>query len=403
MFGVVFLWDKRNRYSIAPLIGSLEDFDWFKIEIVKEEDFLSLREHFLKKFNKVVYIFSFDTLHFIDFLERYGFIEKESEELFIAGGPHGSGSPLSILEAGFDVAVYGEGEEVLPELVFNFFKGKSIDGVKSIFIKKDGKLFFTGRRRDLDINLYKPFSIKYNFFVPIEIMRGCPNHCFYCQTPYFKGKVRWRSIEYILHFTEIVLRNGIRDIRFISPNAFNYPYGLDILLENLWKLIKSYGGRLFYGSFPSEVRPDWVNVENMSLLWNYTDTRRIVIGAQTGSERLLKLINRGHSVDDIINAVQISIDWGFEVDVDFIMGLPFEKVEDIERTVEIMEQIINLGGRIHLHTFMPLPQTPFASEKAGDIHPLYLEFINRYIGKGKIFGEWERQKIKALKFEKLLN
>ena len=200
-----------------------------------------------------------------------------------------------------------------------------------------------------------------------------------------------------------VLRNGIRDIRFISPNAFNYPYGLDILLENLWKLIKSYGGRLFYGSFPSEVRPDWVNVENMSLLWNYTDTRRIVIGAQTGSERLLKLINRGHSVDDIINAVQISIDWGFEVDVDFIMGLPFEKVEDIERTVEIMEQIINLGGRIHLHTFMPLPQTPFASEKAGDIHPLYLEFINRYIGKGKIFGEWERQKIKALKFEKLLN
>jgi len=43
MFGVVFLWDKRNRYSIAPLIGSLEDFDWFKIEIVKEEDFLSLR------------------------------------------------------------------------------------------------------------------------------------------------------------------------------------------------------------------------------------------------------------------------------------------------------------------------------------------------------------------------
>lgn len=77
--------------------------------------------------------------------------------------------------------------------------------------------------------------------------------------------------------------------------------------------------------------------------------------------------------------------------IDFIFGLPGEKQKDIEDSIKVMNELTKIGAKIHAHTFMPLPGTPFGKCMTGDINPYY-QFIKYAIPRGLIFGEFEKQK-----------
>ncbi|MFN4132671.1 MAG: TIGR04013 family B12-binding domain/radical SAM domain-containing protein, partial [Caldimicrobium sp.] len=247
---------------------------------------------------------------------------------------------------------------------------------------------------------------------PIEITRGCPFLCKYCQTPRLFGvKVRHRSIEKILFYDEALLKKGIRDLRFITPNAFAYGSSdgktlnleaLNLLLSELHKLTQIYNGRIFFGSFPSEVRPEHVNEETINLIKNYCANDNLVIGAQTGSEKMLEYLARGHTVEDVRRAVKLILKAGLKAKVDFIFGLPGESEDTLKETLSFMEELAHLGAIIHAHTFLPLPQTPFMKKTPGNLSPEILNFIKKYLPKGQIFGNWEKQRFLAEKISKEL-
>ena len=136
---------------------------------------------------------------------------------------------------------------------------------------------------------------------------------------------------------------------------------------------------------------------SISLLKKYAANDNIVIGAQSGSQKILDLCHRGHTVVDVYNAVKSSVKAGFIPNVDFIFGLPGETEEDIFLTIKTMKDLVNLGARIHAHTFMPLPQTPFSKANAGTIDTKIQKIINELVPKKIIHGNWKEQEKLAKK------
>jgi radical SAM superfamily enzyme YgiQ (UPF0313 family) len=202
----------------------------------------------------------------------------------------------------------------------------------------------------------------------------------------------------------------LTDVRFITPNAFSYGSfdgkSLNLTkLEDLLKQIRIIIGkksRLFLGTFPSEVRPEHVTNETLGILKKYADNDNITLGAQSGSQRILDLCHRDHSIEDIYNAVAITLKNNLKVNVDFIFGLPGEEEEDINLTISMMKELSNNEVRVHAHSFIPLPQTPFAKAPVKRVREIYKKEITKLISKGFAFGDWKKQEKLAIKIAKYM-
>jgi len=412
--GLILIETEVNKYSINALAGIIEFLDFKEVElfIIKcstREDYskvVSKIREALSEYKVVVVGFSFCTPELWESFSLISALKKEFEAekdrfFVIAGGPHPTGDRERTLLSGVDVVFVGEAEYSFSEYIKAILRGESIKKIKGIAFKEGNKVVFTGIPKQVNLDEYPPISFKYNRIGPIEITRGCPYGCFYCQTTrIFGSKVRHRSLEVVLKYVERMLERNLKDMRFITPNAFSYGSedgkklnleALEEFLKTLDTIVRKRGGRVFFGTFPSEVRPEHVTEETLGLLKRYTDNKSLIIGAQSGSDRVLKLCNRQHTVEDVIRAVKLCVKFGFKPKVDFIFGLPGETKEDIEATIEVIEKLIGMGAVIHAHTFMPLPQTPFAKEPPGKISPQVLRLINRLIGKGLLFGKWQEQ------------
>jgi radical SAM superfamily enzyme YgiQ (UPF0313 family) len=150
-------------------------------------------------------------------------------------------------------------------------------------------------------------------------------------------------------------------------------------------------GRVFLGSFPSELRPEQVSPEALRLLRRHCDNREVLVGAQSGSDRLLAAMDRGHGVEEVRRAVRLAREAGFEVAVDFIVGLPGETPDDLAASRRLMGELAGQGARIHGHAFLPLPGTPWRNEPPGRIEPETRLLLDRLASQGKAYGQWRRQ------------
>jgi B12-binding domain/radical SAM domain protein len=316
-----------------------------------------------------------------------------TDSIFIAGGPHPSGCPEETLKY-FDYVVIGEGEDTLPDLVRVLQKKGDPGEVKGIAYKNPdtGRITLTPERPHVNLDSYPCFDPK-KLRAPIEISRGCPWGCKYCQTPRLFGReVRHRSIDSILKNAQ-----HYNDLRFIASNAF--AYGSDGIYPRFDKVEKLLSAlhklpdkKIFFGTFPSEVRPEFVTEESVELVRKYCANDSLSLGAQSGSDRILKEIRRGHTVEDSISAVECCLEHDIMPAVDFIFGLPTETEEDQEKSLELVRWICEKGGTVRAHYMTPLPGTPYASSVPSDVS----DRVRRELGKlalgGKLTGYWEKHR-----------
>jgi radical SAM superfamily enzyme YgiQ (UPF0313 family) len=140
------------------------------------------------------------------------------------------------------------------------------------------------------------------------------------------------------------------------------------------------------------VRPEHVTGDTLELAREHVANRRLIIGAQTGSPRLLKEIKRGHTVEDILRACDLCKGSRFTPYFDFIFGLPGETRADEKETEKLIEELAGRGAIIHTHAFMPLPGTPLAGRRGPGITPTARAFLERMESRGKAFGKWREQR-----------
>ncbi len=403
----VVFYQKQNIYSFNALIAAIETehkLDDIEIYFIRgNENLYDDLEVINDSHETTVLGISFFTTQLWEISDLVKSLREKykNKVLFIAGGPHPTGDPEGTLNMGFDLVVRGEGEETLIDILINVKNNKNLNEVKGIaYLGKDGKLILTKKRKKIDLNKYPPLPSKHIKFGAVEITRGCPYACYFCQTPYILGTVpRHRSIKSICDAIKLLKEYEKTDIRFISPNAFSYGSHdgktlnlpiLEQLLINIKEIIEPEG-RIYFGTFPSEVRPEHVTEETLGLVLKYAANDNIVIGAQSGSQRILNSCNRGHSVEDVYKAVKLTIRAGLIANVDFIFNLPNETDEDINLTINFMKELSDMGAKIHTHTFMPLPLTVFANEAVKEINEKTRKIISELSSKGLAYGDWKKQ------------
>lgn len=413
----VLYYTKQNRYSYNALLGALEStdehlgIDVFFYDPKKKDD--TILDECLKNYRHVIFGVSFFTSQIWEVYKMILHLKEKYEDriVLIAGGPHPCGEPILTLDMGFDYVFVGEGEESINE----FFKAlrleEDIKTIQGIYSKDaQGKYIYERRKNMVELDRYFPFSEKYRKFGPIEISRGCPFACNFCQTTRIFGtKVRHRSVFFIEQLLLKMKKYGLKDFRAITPNALAYGSddGKCLNLDAVYMLLVAIKkalpeGRIFFGSFPSEVRPEHVTEESMKLLCQFVDNDNIIMGAQSGSQKILDLAHRGHLVNDVYNAVEICLKYNMTPNVDFMFGLPGETQDDIVQSIHVMNDLIEMGARIHAHTFMPLPKTPFSYKGRGKINDDIRKYIREHVNQGVIYGDWAEQAKLSKKIDKLL-
>ncbi len=398
---VVFVVEGYNRYSIAALAGILDqELPELPVTFVQSRVLPEQIEELARQHRRVVLAFSFMSPQLPQLLPILVELQSRPEHIImVAGGPHASGEPAGTLGMGFDVVVMGEGEVTFPTLLRRIFAGESYGDVPGIaYLADDGKLVCNPRGPCVDLDAYPPYSVKHNKLAAIEITRGCPWGCSFCQTTFFLGgRMRYRSVEQILHWLKLAREKvDMRFARFISADCFNYgsPDGRTPNLEPVEQLLCSVSALMgkentFFGSFPSEVRPESVSKEAIALVKKYAANDNIVIGAQSGSQRMLEAIHRGHTVEDVFNAAEIVVEAGLKCLVDFIFGMPGEAPEDRELTLEAIRRLTKIGAIINSHFFYPLPGTPLAHTVAGPPDPETLRFLENLTLQKYETGRWK--------------
>ncbi len=300
---------------------------------------------------------------------------REAPCTTIVGGPHATACPREVARYA-DHVVVGEGEYTLPRLLARIEEGTGgpVPGV----VTREGGL---PADHSVRLDAFPPFSVMKGY---IEISRGCPFGCAFCETPRIFGHaMRHRSIGAIATYAR-----RYRDVRLVSPNALAYGSdGRSPRPDKVERLLASLEGNIYFGSFPNEVRPEFVTDEALELIARYCSNTRVAFGIQSGSDRVLRRIGRGHTVADGIRAVELTLDHGLTPVVDFILGFPFETEEDEEATLGLIRQVAR-AGRVRVHAFLPLPGTPLAGAVPRPPGPRADRLLGRLALAGKLTGSW---------------
>ncbi|MDF2694316.1 MAG: hypothetical protein K0S65_2699 [Labilithrix sp.] len=326
--------------------------------------------------------------------------------LHIAGGVHATAEPLATLrDGGFDLVAIGEGEHTMVTIVDALRTGRDprdLPGTAHLD-PTSGRLVSHGPGERLPLDAYPPFNARYRKWNALEITRGCVYACSFCQTPYmFKARFRHRSVTDVRRHVDQMRGHGSRFVRFLTPTSLSYGSAdttpdLDAVDALLASVREGAGAdaKIFFGTFPSEIRPEHITPRALEIIARWCDNRTLVIGGQSGSDRILEQTRRGHTVDDVVRAVELCVAAGFRPDVDFLLGLPGEEEPDRVASMVLAERLVAMGARIHSHAFMPLPGTPLRDATPSTIEPETILAMARLESKGKAYGQWRRQVVTA--------
>ncbi|MFW9843796.1 MAG: TIGR04013 family B12-binding domain/radical SAM domain-containing protein [Candidatus Thorarchaeota archaeon] len=399
---LIFRTHSSSRYSVAALVGALElDHRLMDLDIQAPLD-LSMRsiQKAMEKGPTIVAqsVMSTQTRRVYgevrDIRDQFG-----DNVTIIGGGAHASIRPKELLANGFDYVVVGEGENAFPELIWYLMNDKDPSDLPYIVNKNTEEIPIPKELPIVNLDMYPPFALEMNILGPIEITRGCPFHCKFCSTPFLSGgKVRHRSIESITNWLRLAVeKSGFERTWFLSPNALCYGgHGRRAEPEKLEKLLKTVtrvGGldELFFGSFPSEVRPEFVTSSILEMLRSYVANDTIQIGLQSSSNRVLDLANRHHTVEQGMDAIRIALDTGFIPHVDMIFGLPGETKEELHDSVKLCYDLVEMGAKTHGHVFMPLPGSAFENMPPGRLDSESRRLLGELSRRKDMTGSWSTQ------------
>ena len=379
----------ENQLTFPAILYYLESHNYdkqFKIELIRNQKQLS---SFVAGGEPSLLLYSFMTTQIAAIFREISRINKVRNKAvkIIAGGSHTHGDPLCTLKIGFDYAFTGAVEMGFANFLERFLDGRLPDAPAIIHLD------------ELD-NLDRSFPLSkiMKTSPPLEITRGCYWNCSFCQTACQKTKHRSpKSIE--KYFRTLNERGHIGRINFICPSAFEYGskkggHSEISKIEELLNFFKQNGTKhLEFGIFPSETRPNTFSEELVKLVKRYCSNKQLTIGAQSGSDSLLKIIRRGHTVKDIMNACRLTIESNLQPHVDFIVGFPEETVLHRRETLSLMKELHRrYGVRAHLHYFIPLSGTTLADSQPRELDYRSLDIIEAYEKGGICTGWWRAGK-----------
>ena len=202
----------------------------------------------------------------------------------------------------------------------------------------------------------------------LTIQEGCDKFCHFCVVPYTRGPEYSRPFKNIISEAEMLIKNGSKEITFLGQNvnAYSYKDGpKEYRLSDLIKTLSNFNEieRVRYTtSHPKDMTDDLIDC--------YSDNKKLMpfvhLPIQSGSNKILKLMNRKHTVDYYLNIYEklIKINPEIKFSSDFIIGYPGENDADFKDTLRLLEKIKFINSFSFI--FSPRPGTKAADLEMND-------------------------------------
>ena len=303
------------------------------------------------------------TFTLIDVIKVIEIAKKINPQIkIILGGPHAHIYFKETLDIpGVDFVVLGEGEKPLLELLNNIGNPEELKKVKNLAFKYNDQIIITEYdeyNKSLDelpfparhlIPYKKYWSILSGNKVITTMFtsRGCPYQCTFCDRPNMGKLFRARSAENVVNEIEECLKMGIEEI-FIYDDTFTVDKQRVINICN--EIIK----RNLKFSWDIRARVDTVNQEILEKL-KQAGCTRIHYGVESGTEKILKVLNKGINLNQIKEAFNLTKKIGISTLAYFIIGCPTETKEDILETIKFAKKLNSDFVQVTLLT--PFPAT----------------------------------------------
>ena len=277
-------------------------------------------------------------------------VKKASPKVpVIVGGPHPSMVPEDVLKHEvFDYAVLHEGEISMVNLVNALAAGRAPTDVKGIAYRDgsgkvvrspgqeaikdlDAELPFPDREAVLDKNLYVPESYGLCF-----TSRGCPFECIYCDSPKFWGrKVRYRSPDNVIaEMVEVHGKFHTAYFKFYDDTwTLNQKRGIELCEAMIKAGLPAKGV-----TWQCTTRADCLG-DDLAKAMKAAGCAMVNIGLETASDRMLKVIKKGETREEIEAGVKLLQKHGVPVNLYVMMGLPTETEAEVEETMKFARDL----------------------------------------------------------------
>lgn len=289
--------------------------------------------------------------------------------LTVMGGPHISFCAEESLSAypELDIAVLGEGEQTLVEIAAAVEKGRNWHQISGLVFRQAGKIVSTGKRHPpIDVNtLESPARHllalgRYRALgMPISMTtsRGCPYSCIFCVGRKMVGaKVRYRDPVKVVDEMETLAGYGFCQIN-VADDLFtaNARHCLAVCDEILKRNLKV--------KWTSFSRVDTVSLKILQKM-KAAGCQAVSFGIESGNAQILKTIQKGITLSQVIEAVHLCNQVGLMPHGSFILGLPGETPETLKETLAFGEELKKLGVSYGFHLLAPFPGTKVRQDSA---------------------------------------
>ena len=210
----------------------------------------------------------------------------------------------------------------------------------------------------------------------LTIQEGCDKFCNFCVVPFTRGPEYSRPFNTILNEAESLIKSGVKEIILLGQNVNAYSYKTELKeyrISNILNELVKYSElkRIRYTtSHPKDMTDDLIDC--------YKTNKKLMpfihLPIQSGSNKILKMMNRKHTVEEYINIYEKlkKINKDIEFSSDFIISYPGETQKDYEETLNLIKKISFINS--YSFIFSPRPGTKAAN----------LELINEEISKERL-------------------
>ena len=307
--------------------------------------------------------------------------------LIFAGGPC-TLNPEPIADF-VDFFLIGEGEEAIEDIinVYKANKGSSRTEILKALSKIEGIYVPSLEQEKVKRRIVKdfdgapyplkpliPFIETVHDRAMLEIMRGCPRSCKFCQARAACAPLRTRKAGTLIKQAEELIKNtGYEELSLVSLSTSDHPK-----IDEIAKMLSSkFSSKMISISLPS-VRMDSFSIR---LAKEISKVRppSVTLAPEAGTERLRKHIGKDLTEEEIIQGATSAFEGGIEkIKLYFMIGLPGETDEDIQGIVDLCNKIARAGRDVFtatgknkkriritaaVSTFIPKPHTPFDREQ----------------------------------------
>jgi threonylcarbamoyladenosine tRNA methylthiotransferase MtaB len=258
-----------------------------------------------------------------------------------------------------DLVVGNSHKDRLVEILEDYLQGRG----ERVFVDN---IFKDSQVKNFDLVVFfervRPF---------LKVQEGCNNFCTFCVIPYARGKLRSVPMEKVLEQVKSLAERGFKEIVLTGTQLTQYGWDLDTnLYQLLLELLRIKDIELFRLSslYPSEI--------DQKLLDLITQEERIAphfhLSLQSGSNRILRLMERDYTVEDYIKLVETIVQRRpiSAIGTDIIVGFPTETEEDFEETYKLVQNLP--FAYLHVFSYSDRPHT-----KASKMFPKVEERIKK--------------------------